>query len=229
MIIGRGLVAATFAPVWAADPHVCILAAGVSNSKEDDPAQFKREEDLVRAVLAGNHRTVVYFGSCAVGNPNEPESPYLLHKRQIEEMVVADARGRVLRLPQVVGRGGNPGTLTNFLHTRISTGEYFEVWKNAERNIIDIDDVCVLATHVIRNGDQYPTVVSLADPVSTRMLPIVNAMEEAVGRSGNYGLLDRGSPFIIDTRDCAVAANAVGIDFDGDYYRRVIAKYYSTR
>ena len=227
MIIGRGMVATAFAPVWQDDRRVCILAAGVSNSREVDPAQFEREEVLVRSVMAADVGRIVYFGSCAVGNPNETESPYLIHKRRMESLVIGDPRGRVLRLPQVVGRGGNSGTLTDFLSARIASGEYFEVWKNAERNLIDVDDVCALATHVIRSDERYPRVVSLADSVSTPMLSIVQAMEESVGRVGNYGLLDKGAPFIIDTSDCSRAAAEIGIGFDGNYYKRVIAKYYS--
>ncbi|MEN4950918.1 NAD-dependent epimerase/dehydratase family protein [Stenotrophomonas rhizophila] len=227
MIIGRGMVATAFAPVWQDDRDVCILAAGVSNSREVDPAQFEREEVLVRSVLASDVRRVVYFGSCAVGNPNETESPYLIHKRRMEGLVIEDPRGRVLRLPQVVGHGGNPGTLTNFLSERISLGEYFEVWRNAERNLIDVDDVRALATHVIRSDGQYPRVVSLAAPISTPMLSIVHAMEESVGKAGNYGLLDKGAPFTIDADDCVRAAKDIGIGFDENYYRRVIAKYYS--
>lgn len=228
MIIGRGMVATAFAPVWQDDRQVCILAAGVSNSSEQDRAQFEREELLLQSVMATDVGRVVYFGSCAVGNPNEAETPYLLHKRRMEMLVTADQRGRVLRLPQVVGEGGNPGTLTNFLSARISSGECFEVWKNAERNIIDVDDVCVLATHVIRNDERYPRVMSIAAPTSTPMLSLVQAMEESLGRSGNYCLLDKGAPFMIDTGDCTRAASEIGIGFDGDYYKRVIRKYYST-
>ncbi|WP_416055646.1 NAD-dependent epimerase/dehydratase family protein [Stenotrophomonas maltophilia] len=228
MIIGRGMVATAFAPAWQDDRQVCILAAGVSNSREQDPAQFEREELLLQNVMATDVARVVYFGSCAVGNPNETESPYLLHKRRMESLVIADPRGRVLRLPQVVGQGGNPGTLTNFLSARISSGEYFEVWRNAERNLIDIDDVCALATHVIRNDERYPKVMSIAAPTSTPMLSLVQAMEDSLGRPGNYCLLDKGTPFMIDTVDCARAANEIGMGFSGDYYKRVIRKYYST-
>jgi len=139
VIIGRGLVAKAFAGKWPQDGATVIVAAGVSNSDEREQAAFDREKRLLDEVFTyPQARRVVYFGSCAVGNPDEPRTPYLRHKTWMESRVLADERGRVFRLPQVVGEGGNPHTLTNFLSQRIQSGEHFEVWVRSERNLIDV-------------------------------------------------------------------------------------------
>ena len=227
MIIGRGLVATAFANHWTDDPATAIVAAGVSNSAETDAAAFAREERLLDDVFATPSCTrIVYFGSCAVANPAERKTPYLQHKARMEARILADPRGHVFRLPQVVGQGGNPHTLTNFLRARIESGEAFDVWARAERNLIDIQDVAALGTHVLHNQADYPRLMALADVRSTNMLEIVRAMESVLGRAGNYRILDQGVAFPIDTQDCQRAAVDCGIPLGAGYLRRLLGKYY---
>lgn len=227
MIIGRGLVATAFAPEWQDDPATVIVAAGVSNSGETDPAAFMREERLLDEIAAmSSILRIVYFGSCAVGNPAERQTPYLQHKARMEARILDDPRGRVFRLPQVVGQGGNPHTLTNFLRARIESGEPFDVWARAERNLIDIQDVATLGTHVLRNPEDYLPMMSLADVRSTNMLEIVRAMESVLGVRGNYRVLDQGSAFPIDTLECQRAASRCGVSLGDGYLLRLLRKYY---
>lgn len=228
MIIGRGLVATAFATDWQHDEATVVVAAGVSNSSESDPAAFEREALLLTEVLARpSARQIVYFGSCAVGNPAERKTPYLQHKAAMEARVLADPRGQVFRLPQVVGEGGNPHTLTNFLRSRIESGETFEVWARAERNLIDIADVAALGTHVLRHPGAFPRQMALADIRSTNMLTIVRCMELVLGRRGNYQVLDQGVAFPIDTFDCQRAAEACGVPLGEGYLRALLEKYYA--
>jgi len=228
VIIGRGLVAKAFSGDWQEDPATVIVAAGVSNSAEMDRAAFEREEALLEDVLSASApRHVVYFGSCAVGNPAERKTPYLRHKAAMEARVLADPRGQVFRLPQVVGEGGNPHTLTNFLFARIQAGEPFDVWAKAERNLIDIRDVALLGTHVLRHAADYPRVMSLADTRSTNMLDIVRCMERVLDRQANCRVLDQGVAFPIDTRDCQRAALDCGVPLGEGYLSRLLARYYA--
>lgn len=227
MIIGRGLVATAFAHAWGSDQTTVIVAAGVSNSAETDPASFEREERLVCDVLARPWSgRIVYFGSCAVGSPEERRTPYLDHKARMETRILEDDRGQVFRLPQVVGAGGNPHTLTNFLRARIESGEPFDVWARAQRNLIDIEDVAALGTHVLRHPGEFPRLMSLADVRSTDMLEIVRGMEAVLGRRGSYRVLDQGVAFPIDTADCERAAVACRIPLGTGYLERLLTKYY---
>ena len=87
MIIGRGLVATAFATCWQHDATTAIVAAGVSNSAESDPAAFAREEKLLGEVISNPAiERIVYFGSCAVGNAAEQQTPYLQHKARMEAL-----------------------------------------------------------------------------------------------------------------------------------------------
>ena len=226
MIIGKGLLAQAFARDWQEHPSVAILAAGVSNSSETDPQEFAREHRLLQQTLANAaHTRIVYFGSCAVGNPLEVPTPYIVHKARMEALILADPRGQVFRLPQVVGSGGNPNTLVNFLRARIESGEHFQVWAHAERNLIDIDDVARIATHVLQHAQDYPRMMALADLRSSNMLTIVRQLEQTMGRKGNYVVLEKGAPFPIDTDDCQRAASRCGIALGSGYLAALLAKY----
>ncbi|MDR6095862.1 nucleoside-diphosphate-sugar epimerase [Stenotrophomonas sp. SORGH_AS321] len=144
----------------------------------------------------------------------------------MERLVREDARGLVLRLPQVVGLGGNPNTLTNFLHARIESGEQFDVWTLAERNLIDVADVAMIGEHIIEHAETFSSVVAVADVQSSAMLTIVHEMERVMGRKANYHCVRRGEPLEIDTSECAIAAEAVGVKLGPGYLTRLLKNYY---
>lgn len=225
MIVGAGLVARAFAPLYADDPDTLIFASGVSNSSETDPQAFLRERSLLQRYLAGGFQRVMYFGSCNVVNPRQ-DSAYFQHKRAMEALVAAHPCGTVLRLPQVVGRTRNPNTLTNFLRDRILAGQPLTVWTGACRNLIDIDDVVRIAARLLAAPDTVPSIVSIASPWSLPMREIVALFESAMGRHAHVIEVDRGETMQIDTRLAEQVAADIGLDFGPDYPLRVIHKYY---
>ncbi len=227
MIVGAGLVARAFAPLYAEDPDTLIFASGVSNSSETDPRAFARERAMLQDALEGGYRRVVYFGSCNVVNPRQ-DSAYFQHKRAMEALVAVHPAGIVLRLPQVVGHTRNPNTLTNFLRDRILAGEPLTVWTRACRNLIDIDDVVRIAAHLLA-ADDTPRIVSIASPWSLPMRDIVALFETVLARRADVIALDRGEAMDIDTRLAEKAAGDIRLDFGPDYPLRVIQKYYGAR
>jgi nucleoside-diphosphate-sugar epimerase len=144
----------------------------------------------------------------------------------MESIVQSTRGGLVLRLPQVVGRTDNPNTLTNFLRDRILSGESFQVWSRAERNLIDIDDVVAIASAMIECEEQIPAVVNIAAERSVPMPAIVAIFEEALGRKANFDLKDQGTPFPIESAYANRVGRELGIDLGSNYAERVIRKYY---
>ncbi|MBD9435079.1 NAD-dependent epimerase/dehydratase family protein [Pseudoxanthomonas sp. PXM03] len=226
MIVGRGLLARSFAERYANKDHLLIFASGVSNSAESDPSEFGRERRALEAELAKGYRRSVYFGSCGVADRVGNDTPYMNHKRAMESIVQSTRGGLVLRLPQVVGRTDNPNTLTNFLRDRILSGESFQVWSRAERNLIDIDDVVAIASAMIECEEQIPAVVNIAAERSVPMPAIVAIFEEALGRKANFDLKDQGTPFPIESAYANRVGRELGIDLGSNYAERVIRKYY---
>ena len=119
----------------------CVYAAGVSNSNCSDQREFDRERDRLMIAME-QHRLVdlfLYFGTCSADG--SLDSPYVQHKIKMEKIVSEHPRYLILRLPQTAGKTENPHTLLNYIFTRIIRSERFQIWKNARRNIIDVDDV----------------------------------------------------------------------------------------
>jgi nucleoside-diphosphate-sugar epimerase len=228
MIIGSGLLGQAFAPVFSQREDVCIYAAGVSNSGCTDMHEFARERQRLADALqqAKQVDVFVYFGTCSVADPEAQNTPYVLHKLEMEQLACTHPHHLILRLPQVAGKTPNPHTLLNFLYARIARSEAFSLWKNAKRNIIDVDDVVTIAGRVIADKTARNITLNIANPVNYPMADIVSAMEHAVGKRAIYDVVERGSEYPIGT--CAIfpVLDKAAVKFDDGYLERVINKYY---
>ncbi|MEO8332991.1 MAG: NAD-dependent epimerase/dehydratase family protein [Gallionella sp.] len=228
MLIGSGLLARAFAPTFSLRGDVCIYAAGVSNSACTDTQEFARERQRLAGALqqAGQADAFVYFGTCSVADPEASDTPYVQHKLAMERLVSSHPRHLILRLPQVAGKTPNPHTLLNYLYARISRSEAFRLWRNARRNIIDVDDVVAISSRLIADPAVRNIMLNIANPVSYPMADIVGAIEKAVGKRAIYEVVERGSDYPIDTRAILPTLSAAGVKFGDDYLDRVIGKYY---
>lgn len=228
MLIGSGLLAQAFAFPFSQRDDVCIYAAGVSNSSCIDVQEFERERQLLSETLKQTMHVgvFVYFGTCSVVDPEVRNTPYAQHKLAMERLVVAHPHHLILRLPQVAGKTPNPHTLLNFLYARISRSEAFSLWKNAKRNIIDIDDVAAIASQFIADDSVRNVTINIANPISYSMIDIVGAMERAVGKRAIYYLVERGSEYTIDTSAILPLLESAGVEFGSNYLEKVMGKYY---
>ena len=228
MIIGSGLLAHAFAPIYSERIDVCIYAAGVSNSSCTDIQEFEREKKRLTDALhtSGNVDAFVYFSTCSVADPESQNTPYVLHKLAMERLVELHPRYLILRLPQVAGKTPNPHTLLNYLYARVSRSESFRLWSKARRNIIDVDDVAAISRQLLDMNPIRNVTINIASPTSYAMMDIVQAMEKAVGKRAFYEIVERGSGYPIDINTILPAINSAGVKFGHDYLERVIHKYY---
>jgi nucleoside-diphosphate-sugar epimerase len=228
MIIGSGLLARAFASAYAGRSDVCVYAAGVSNSGCTDTREFVREQQRIGDALSQyrHAEAFVYFGTCSVYDPEISNTPYVQHKLAVERLVHAHSRHIVLRLPQVAGQTPNPHTLLNYLYARISRSEAFNLWRNARRNIIDVDDVVPIAQQLIANDEVRRATINIANSASYSMAEIVDAMADVVGKRAIFEIEDRGSNYLIEITAMQSALAESGVEFGENYLRKVIAKYY---
>jgi hypothetical protein len=142
MVNGSGLLARAFALEFAHNSFVCVHASGVSNSSCTDMSEFAREREQLSKALIGwqNADVFLYFGTCSVADPTAVGTPYVQHKLAMEQLVQMHPKHLILRLPQIAGITNNPHTLLNTLRRHLVTGLEFPIWRNAFRNIIDIED-----------------------------------------------------------------------------------------
>ena len=228
MIIGSGLLANAFFPAFGSRQDVCVYAAGVSNSNCNNAQEFAREcrrlEDALRH--ADFMDAFVYFGTSSVADPGAAKTPYVRHKLAMEYLVRSFPRNLILRLPNVAGRTPNPHTLLNYLYARIARGESFALWGKAKRNVIDIDDVAVIAREMIEDRSARGITRNIANSSNYSILDIVQAMESVLGKRGVYDVIDEGFEYSIDTSPISHFIEAAGVEFGETYLSSVLLKYY---
>ena len=227
MIIGSGMLARAFLPLAANNSTMCIYAYGVSYSNCKDPDEFLRESTaLAKAIEQYRHINFIYFGTCSVEDPEMCNSPYVTHKLRMENMVMAHGRGIVFRLPQVAGRTRNRLTLLSFLSEHLISGKPVDLWMNARRNIIDVEDVVLIVKWLLNNRNYHNSVINIANPFSYSMVDIVTTMENVIGLKGVYRTISKGSAYPIDISAIYQCIKATGISFEDDYLENVIYRYY---
>ena len=228
MIIGSGLLASGFASLYRQRMDVCIYAAGVSNSSNTILSAFAREQNRLAIALqsANDVDAFVYFGTCSVADPEVQHTPYVQHKLAMERLVSEHPNHLILRLPQVAGHTPNPHTLLNFLYARIVRSESFCIWRNAYRNIIDVDDVVTLASVLIDSKSMRQCTLNLANPECYSMPEIVTAMEQVVGKQAIFDIVERGCHYAIAVTTMLPALAQTQIRFNEHYLNRVLKKYY---
>jgi len=139
MIIGNGLIAKSFLKKHDKD-DIVIFASGVSNSKEDNPKNFKREKDLLLKTLE-THQEIkfIYFSTVLIGYKH---NPYYSHKKEMENLIRLHSKDYIIfRVPQLIGSCGNNNNLINYLVGKIKSGESFKVYGNLKRAVVDIEDL----------------------------------------------------------------------------------------
>lgn len=229
MITGSGLLARTFAPDFANARDVWVYAAGVSNSGCKDPAEFDRERMRLSNALAeaADAKAFVYFSTCSIGDPAAVNSDYVRHKVAMEGLVAAHPGFIIARLPQMAGHTPNPHTLLNYLYARISRSERFVAWKNATRNVMDVEDVQAAVARLVDGPDRQIT-VNVANPLGNSVSEIVHTLEKVTGKTAVVDWRDTGAGYAIDVGALSPIYRELALRFDNEYLLRTIRKYYGS-
>ncbi|MCO7355472.1 NAD-dependent epimerase/dehydratase family protein [Riemerella anatipestifer] len=196
MVVGKGLVASLFTNVDRED--IIFFASGVSNSLEVRMEEFMREENLVRETIA-NHpdKVMVYFSTCSIYDSSKVDSPYVRHKLKMENIVSNNcSRYLILRLSNVVGKGGNPNLLMNYLVNSVKRGEVINVHTKATRNLIDAEDVKAVVFNLLKQK-QLNRVVNLAYIDNYTIIEILEILESAIKLKPNLNLIKAGAGYPI--------------------------------
>ena len=141
MVIGCGLMASAFIGDYENDNNFIVFASGVSNSLETDINKFKREENLlIKTLLENEDKHIVYFST--FNDSNIEKRKYIEHKLNMEILIKnSKSNYTILKLPQVIGYGGNKHTLVNFIVNKIKNNEEINVYENTYKSLIDVEDV----------------------------------------------------------------------------------------
>lgn len=223
-IIGNGLLANAFKfSKFSFSGNLTVFASGVSNSQNSDISSYKREYDLLRTI--DTSKKLLYFSTCSIYDKLNYNSSYVQHKLLMENYIKEEFRFyNILRLPQVVGRGGNPNNLLNYLDRSIRANNIITVQNKASRNIVDVDDI-VRFSSVCSQIDEL--LINIAAPTSTGILSIINCFESIFDMVAKVNLVDGGHGYSIDITDIRRIFENFDNYFNDEYLRNVIVKYYA--
>lgn len=226
MLVGNGMIASAFMN-YSNNSDVLIFASGVSNSQDSNNQDFERERNLLKQNL-NNIQRIVYFSTCSIYDPELANSAYVLHKLEMESLVKNCSRHLICRLPQVVGMSTNSNTLANFLYNKIANDELIKVWGFAKRNLIDVDDVELITSYLLKHDYFDENIVNIACPFSVSIIEIIKVFEVALNKKANIFMIEAGGAYGIDTAIVESVAKVAGVNFDKAYVERVVKKYYRT-
>jgi Nucleoside-diphosphate-sugar epimerases len=211
--------------------HFLIFASGVSNSKCEDDQAYKREYDLLAHAIAQNQgKHLVYFSTTSIFDPFESESKYVRHKLALEQFIKERAASyNIFRISNLVGHSNNKNTVINFYVEQILHATPFQLWKNATRNLIDVDDAFQIIQYILANALFKNEIVNIANPESYTTQSIINAIEIFFEKKAIYEEVNRGTSFSIDISLIQPIVHQLGIHFDKGYRNKLLNKYYATK
>ncbi len=233
MIVGEGMIAKAFDRIgYTPISDVVIFASGVSNSGCTDTEEFIREESLLRSrIIAAKSRTIVYFSTSSVDDPGLVTRAYNRHKLGMENIIQQTAYNyTIFRLPIVVGTSKNPYTLINFLFNSIKKKKSFDLWLDATRNVIGVDEVACIVDYIVKKEFFNRQVISIGNPINYKMQFIVHCIEEFVSEKARFHAVYKGSDVRTNISQLMPIYRSLGINFDFRYYLpNLLMKHYAEK
>ena len=222
MIIGKGLIANLFTEVDS--DEVVFFASGVSNSSETRKEEFLREQILVEEAINNHPKKIfIYFSTCSIYDSSKYNSPYVLHKLHIEEVIKQNTSSYlILRVSNAVGVGGNPNLLMNYLSRQILSNQELTVHQHATRNLIDVEDVKNITLRYIASKD-WNKIINVAYTDNFTIPEIINAFEVNYNKIAQKNIQNKGEHYSIDVHELDYEFSLKSKE---EYLTQLIENYY---
>ena len=206
-----------------------LFCSGVSNSKTTAYEEFARECKLLKKWLctADNEcKSLIYFSTCSVYDSYSRNSPYVQHKLMLEALVRdASEKNIILRLPQVVGIGGNPKQLLPYLIEVIRNKENFNL-STVERNLIYIDDLVFFLRNYLSSKDFTGGTIVFAAKYNVPIIKIVDYVSEYLDMVPSFSLTQVNQDFAIPVTDSVF--EIIPALRERDYWKYVIDRLFKS-
>lgn len=225
MIVGNGLIANLFRNDDR--ENVVFFASGVSNSLETRRDEFLREETLVLKTLEENPEKIfIYFSTCSIYDSSKNDSAYVIHKLKIERLVEDYAKNYlILRVSNVVGKGGNPNLLINYLVSAVKKEDIITVHTLATRNLIDASDVKEITTNLLAEGN-YKKIVNVAYLYNFSTSEIIELIEKHCNKNAITTYVESGQSYIISVPEVKEFFFKKAKENKKEYLIDILKKYY---
>ena len=221
------MIAKAFMAISEKQPNCIVFASGVSDSSCIDKDNFIREKKLLINELENskNDLPFIYFSTCSIYDEQLSNSPYVIHKKNMEEIVYKYSNGIVFRLPQIAGPNSPPKTLLQTIRTSLINAKPLEIWTKAKRNILDIKDARDIIIHLLNKQNIDFKCLNIANKRSHSMIEIVKTFEKVLDKKIHKIFLNKGSQYNIDVSYIDQLIEFQKLN-DNEYLDRIILRYY---
>ena len=190
-IIGSGLIGSNVHKFFRGNlesfPSTTVIAAGNSNSQERDPIPLKKEVNFIEDILKKSqlNEQFIYISTSSIYNSENGITPYVENKKKIESLIIANSPSSIiLRLPNVVGEGGNPSNIVNYFVDKILTNQPFDARVDEFRNFIAASDIGPFIQNCLQ--EQRQGIIPFNHPKSARVLELIKHLEEILNKTAKY-------------------------------------------
>lgn len=118
----------------------------------------------------------------------------------------------IFRLPNIIGFNGNSTNIINFLINKIRNNEEFVIYKNATRNIIDIEHLYQIVSYIIDNKTYRNKVINIAYGNNIRIIDIVHSIEVFLNMKSIFHIENKGIDLKINDHDVAPIIQLLDIE-----------------
>ncbi len=227
-VVGKGSIASRFAR-FNGSPEYFIFAGSVHDSSISNIEEIQKEEQEVKTALAllDVHTIFIYFSSCSIGESFNDVSVYTQHKKRMEAFIRSKAsQYLIFRLPQVIGLYSYEAGIVNYLMANVTAGKKINVWENAGRNLIDLDDVYAIVCEILNQKKYSNCTINVASPVTTSVTQMVSVVEHFLNKTADVELIKKGESNHINIAEIKEIIDTLEIDFGHNYFINALAKYY---
>lgn len=246
-IVGNGFIARNFERLSGSYPDALLFGGGVSRSGSCDDAEMYREVQILYdtihhcrergylLIFFSTSSNLMYCGPFSSGledGPIFPRVAYARHKLAMESVIrLSGVEYLILRLASPIGHYQKSHQLIPALYEQIRSGTV-RIHRGAKRYLIDIDDVVDMTSALLARGVRcqvlnmaslYPTLVEdIVQHLASRLaVPVCKQyIDSPVSDQDAYHVS------MAKLAQCIGSSTFESFNFDQDYYKRVIDKYY---
>jgi nucleoside-diphosphate-sugar epimerase len=229
MVIGSGMLAKVFKK-YELQKDVLIFASGVSNSNTTSEDSFDREMGLLKSFLPYQNSTFVYFSSCDVIYAEKINKPYYFHKLAMENYLKENyPKYYIFRIPQIIGASQNNHSLINLFISNVLNSIEFNLWVNAYKNLIGIQELFRFITHIIDNQIFQNQTINITNLNYYSVLEILHTIEILTGKAACVKLIEKGFKPEYDTNIISKLSAELNFFFEENYLANSIKLNYSLK
>lgn len=216
MIIGNGLLANSLRSNDR--KNVVFFCSGVSNSGETKPEAFQRELALLRA--QNPDALLVYFSTVSIFNPSKKNSPYILHKCNMENEIGALFHDHlIIRLPNMMGEGGNGSNLFPYFMKAIAEGKTVGVFDNTHRELMEVELLPEIVNALLAANFRGRINAGFGD--APKVLEIYLHLCKLLEAAPNMNLEKGEDAYEVDYSEFSTLMNSAGVTPNGTWQERV--------